>query len=623
MRAFPLPVLSTLLVLPAMQAFADVDVRVGAGAGCSTSNIQLAINGANPANGVTNILIARNVAYNAQQLDINGRNVRLIGGFADCSQILPDATKTIINGAGGSANTVITVRGATATVAFQNLEVAGGDEVTTSAGRGGGFAIAGGPHAHVAFDNVLIDNNQAGYGGGIYVDNEHSSTAADVFVEIGSNVAINGNHGAYGGGGIWCRNARVHMIGSNSFVVLNTTSAAAGVLGPGGGIRAQNCEMDIASAGAFGSVSLNTAGGAGGGLSVTGERSITRLYTQVPSRPVSINGNTAGGIGGGIDIGSSAIVTGWDLVVDGNRSYAGGGGVSIFDNDGAYVDRARLTMLGRLVGAPNDPATGGIAVLCATGLACNRVSNNIARNTDGQAMPAAALRAQADGSSGPAASTGFVEADLQGTRLTANAGESLLRLYSPSSGIPRVSLNGAVVSANAVTGTLLHNPDDPFAGQHGILGVYATTVAGNDIGGGEVIRSVGREGLLLLRSIVWQPGKRAAVSTDGQGFFADSIDYVLGNDLTGLPSSAHNLQQDPRFENAAAGNFRTQRSSPAVDVAPLEHPAWQPDFLEADNAARVVDLVSVPDAFGAQDLGAFERAFDCAQDTIFCHDFEP
>lgn len=612
-----------LLAAAAGNARADVDVRVGSGAGCSTSNIQLAINGANPANGVTNLLIARNATYAAQQLDINGRNMRLIGGFANCTQLLPDATKTIINGAGGSANTVITVRGSTSTVAFQNLEVTGGDEVTTSSGRGGGFTVAGGPHASVVFDNMLIDNNQAGYGGGIYIDNEHSSTAADVFVHIGSNVSINGNFGAYGGGGIWCRNARVHMTGNNSFVVFNSTSSAAGVLGPGGGIRAQNCEMNIASAGALGSVSFNTAGGAGGGISITGERSTMKLYTQTPSRPVSINGNTAFGVGGGIDIGSSATVTGWDLVIDGNRSYSGGGGVSVFDNDGAYADRASFTMYGRLFAAPNDPASGGVAVLCAPTLSCNRLSNNLARSAAELPMPAAAARAQAEGTLGPGSSAGFVVLDLQGTRLTGNAGESLLRLYSPSSGIPIALLNGTVISANAVSGTLLHNPDDPFAGLHGRLQLYATTIAGNDIAGGEVIRSVGRGGLRILRSIVWQPGKRTALSTDGESFYADEVDYVLGNDLAGLPASPHNLQQDPLFENAANGNFRLKRSSPAVDVAPLEHPAWQPDFLEADNGARVIDLPATPNLFGPQDLGAYERQLDCIDDTIFRNGFEP
>src|SRR5687767_8453962 len=90
-------------VLAAGLAAADVDVRVGGGGGCDTTSIQAAINGALPANGITNIKIARNIAYNAQQLDINGRNVRLIGGYADCNQVTPDATRTLLNGAGGSA----------------------------------------------------------------------------------------------------------------------------------------------------------------------------------------------------------------------------------------------------------------------------------------------------------------------------------------------------------------------------------------------------------------------------------------------------------------------------------------------------------------------------------------
>jgi hypothetical protein len=614
------PILLLFIVIGGF-ARADVDVRVGAGANCSTSNIQTAINGASAANGVTNILIARNNIYNAQQLDINGRNVRLIGGFANCSQLLPDSTKTIINGAGGGANTVVTVRGTTGTVAFQNLEITGGDEVTTSPGRGGGFAIAGGPHALVAIDNVLIDGNQAGYGGGIYVDNEHSSTAADVFVLIGSNVSINGNHGAYGGGGIWCRNARVHMIGSGSFIIFNTTSTAPAIQGPGGGIRAQNCEMDIASAGTFGSVSLNTAGGPGGGISVTGERSIVKLYAQTPSRPASINGNTAYGVGGGIDIGSSATVTGWDLVIDGNRSYSGGGAVSIFDNDGGAFDPATFTMYGSLFEAPDDPAEGGTAVLCAAELACNRLSNNLSRAEAEQPAPGAAIRASAQGGEVPSVQ-GQVDISLQGTKLLSNAGESLVRQYVGVNGRAFVNLNGALITGNTVSGALLHNPEIG-TGLFGssVLRLRASTVAGNTIGGNEVVRST--IDVFLEHSILWQPGKRVATSVDGEGFRPSWIDYLLVNDLTGLPASTHHLQQEPRFENPSGDNYRLRSDSPALDFAPTQT-LIQPDLglFEADNRPRAIDLASIANEFGPQDLGAYERQFDCTEDTIFCSGFE-
>src|SRR5678815_1398816 len=126
--------LSALLLATSAKA-AEAEVRVGSGAHCFSADIQTAINTAVPGGGITNIRIARNAVYNAQQLDINGRNVRLIGGYADCDQAAADTIRTVLNGAGGAANTVVTVRGSTQVVAVYNLEITGGDEVTSSAGK--------------------------------------------------------------------------------------------------------------------------------------------------------------------------------------------------------------------------------------------------------------------------------------------------------------------------------------------------------------------------------------------------------------------------------------------------------------------------------------------------------
>lgn len=588
---------------------ADVDLRVGAGAACFSSSIQAAINAA-PASGTTNIRIARNVAYNAQQLDINGRNVRLIGGYADCNQVDADATRTVLSGAGGGANTVVTVRGATNVVAFYNLEVTGGDEVTSNVGRGGGFTVAGGPHALVYFSNVLIHDNRAGYGGGIYIDNEATADAADVFVHLDDRVSINGNYGAYGGGGIWCRNARVHMTGSGSFVIFNTTSSATDILGPGGGIRAQNCEMNLASGGLLGSVAFNSAGGAGGGISVTGERAIVKLYTRSSNVPTSINDNTALGVGGGIDIGSSAHVTGWDAVIDGNHSEAGGGAVSVFDNDDP--PDATFAMHGTLDGAPSDPAFGGVAVLCATGLDCNRISDNQASSGSSQRDGAAVRVSAASGFSNRA----NPRALLQGTKISGNAGDTLIRLITDTVGLAEAAaiLDGALVSGNSIAGNLLYNPNENFNGSSGYFSITASTIAGNAIGGANVIRD--NASTSLRKSVVWQPGKRVLSLVSGNLQDGD-VDYLLASDLAGIPVSTHNLVVDPQFEDSASGDFHLQVGSPAIDFAPGA------GDQEGDHMPRVIDLAPVANEFGAQDLGAFERQFVCAADTIYCNGFEP
>jgi hypothetical protein len=609
-------------VLAATSAGADTEVRVGSGANCFSADIQTAINTAVPANGITNIRIARNATYDAQQLDINGRDVRLYGGYADCNQAVADSTKTVVNGAGGGANTVFTVRGSTHVVAFYNLDVTGGDEVTSSAGKAGGIAVAGGPHDLVIFDNVSIHDNQAGYGGGVFVRNEFSTDSNDVYLYMGDNVMIDSNYAAYGGGGIWCADARVVAVGSNSRISRNTTAGTVGMTvinGPGGGIRAENCQMWIGATSNLGTLTLNEAGGNGGGLSVSGERASVRFYTRSANRPSFVLSNTAGGLGGGIDVGSSAHVTGYDLVVANNIARVGGAGVSLFDNDDA--PDATLTMEGTLAGAPADPQSPeGVAVNCNAALHCNRISDNLASDIDGTRRPGAAARIDVyDTVTFPSHADPTLE--LYGTQLSGNDGESLVRtIQSGLDGYLQVLLDGALVVDNVVTGTLLQNPGGGFA-TAGRLDVRATTIAGNAIGGADVIRTV--DSYELRSSIVWQPGKRTLNVLDAGANITD-VDYLLTSDLTGIPASTHNLIADPKFEDPASGNYRLRLDSPGVDYAPqltglFDVPVG---IATADHLSRIRDLSSVPNEFGAQDVGAYERQFACANDTIFCGGFE-
>ena len=598
---------------------ADVEVRVGSGVNCATADIQTAINSAIPANGITNIRIARNVAWNAQQLDINGRNVRLYGGYADCNQAVADTTKTVLNGAGGSANTVVTVRGTTSVVAFYNLDVTGGDEVTSSAGKGGGFTIAGGPHALVFFDNVSIHDNQAGYGGGLFIRNEVSTSPDDVYVYFGDNVLIDSNYGAYGGGGIWCGDAKIVMVGSNSRISRNTTAGAVGktiINGPGGGIRAENCTMSIGATSNLGTLTSNEAGGSGGGLSLTGERAVVQMYTRSANRPPFVLSNTAGGVGGGIDIGSSARFTGYDLVVANNIARKGGAAVAVFDNDGA--PSATLILQNKLAGSPQDAQTPeGVAVNCSAALDCNRVSDNLASAVDGTLQPGAAARVGVEDSlTFPAFPVPVLR--FYGTRLEGNVGESLVRLVQGGiGGFILAEFDGALVVDNVVSGSLFHNPEVEYAR----LSFWATTIAGNAIDGADVIRTL--EGYDLRGSIVWQPGKRTLNVLDAAAS-TTYIDYLLASDLTGIPPSTHNLIADPKFEDAAAGDYHLRLGSPAIDYAPalVDYLGNPVPAFSADRLPRLKDIASVADEFGVQDLGAFERQFACAADTIYCAGFE-
>jgi hypothetical protein len=141
------------------------------------------------------------------------------------------------------------------------------------------------------------------------------------------------------------------------------------------------------------------------------------------------------------------------------------------------------------------------------------------------------------------------------------------------------------------------------------------------MGGADVIRTI--DSYELRSSIVWQPGKRALNVLDASANVTN-VDYLLANDLTGIPASTHNLIADPRFEDPGSGNYRLRLDSPGVDYAPqltglFDRPVG---LATADHLTRMRDLASVPNEFGAQDVGAYERQFACAGDTIFCGGFE-
>jgi predicted outer membrane repeat protein len=446
---------------------------------------------------------------------------------------------------------------------------------------------------------VHLHDNSADRGGGISVQgNAKDPGAVRLWLEPGT--VIDSNLAKDAGGGAFCANASVR-VWIDSRISYNYADT-------GGGIRAENCRLEVASAGLYplaAAVSYNRAAHNGGGISVSGERSVLDLYTVRPDAPTAIVANTAGGVGGGLDIGSSAKVRAFDIVIANNVAGAGGGAVSVFDNDGDTgdwqgKDAAVFEMRGVLEDAPVA------AVNCNRSLRCNRISGNAALSAEGEPQPAAALRVYS-GADALSSSWGRAEARLNGTTLVDNDGESLLRVYSPGYGSPRVDLAGTALLDNRVTGPLLHNPDsDWLSGARGELYIEDTTMAGNAIGAGYVMRIAGESGFQLGRSIVWQP-ERQMLSVIGGSVDPYAVRNVLSNDFSGVPMDDSLSSEDPAFVDPAQGNYHLRLESPAVDYAFSSVPTTQwPNENEADRRTRRVDL-TVPDRFGPRDLGAYER----------------
>jgi hypothetical protein len=271
-------------------------------------------------------------------------------------------------------------------------------------------------------------------------------------------------------------------------------------------------------------------------------------------------------------------------------------------------------MKGTLEGAPNaSPGSAlGVAVNCAAFHHCNRIVSNSAIGNGGTRRTGAAIRASAtdSGSLDEAA-----VAVLDGTELVDNSGENLVELAGDRA---LVYFSGAAMFNNNVSAELLHAPFD-----QGHLSVLWSTIAGNSIGGAATFRSSmdGGAGTLhgtqFKNSIHWQPGKRIYSVVNGT-VNSNNTDYLLSNDLTGVPPSINNLVADPHFVDGAGLDYHLRLDSPAVDY--LAPNASAPT---ADHLPRIVDLLgSGNDAFGIQDLGAYERQFACAADTVFCSGFD-
>ncbi len=601
-KTFSLP-FTALLALASGAVMADVDVRVGAGGGCATSSIQNAINGAVPANGITNILIARNATYQTDWLNITSKNVRLIGGYENCLDTTRDDVRTVIDGAGGRQDSVIKVRGTSSVVAFYNLDIVNGDALSSGGRNGGGVEIEDGPHALVYFENTWIANNRAAEGGGLWIKNEVSSNTNDVFVVIGSNTRLFGNQataqatfGTGDGGGLFCFNARVSMVsGTNTLIGSHIADNVAS--GSGGGIRAENCVMNIAARHInLGTLSGNTADANGGAISVSGGRSVINLYNTNADAPTLIDDNSARGVGGGIDIGSSARVNAYDIIISNNTSFgAGGGAVSVFDNDA--TPHATFLMKGTLGGAPNVAGSPeGVAVNCTNSRQCNRISGNNVFTPASNDRPGAAIRASAGG--GDQSDQVFVY--LEGTHINSNEGKNLIDMSGDE---VFVSLNGVSVTNN----TLYEYAFQAASNLHQ-LRVFNSTIAGNLIQGSATFRSSmdgsapsATFGTQFKRSIHWQPGKQIYSVVSGTVNGANT-DFVLSNDLGSLPTSTHNMEnQNPLFVGNGIYPYQLTLNSPAVDWVSAN--ANDPT---ADHLPRVKDLVSNSNDFGPQDLGAYE-----------------
>ena len=593
--AHPLPMsiarLAALLMLAAGAGSAHaITLTVGADGACTHASVQAAFADI-PADNLLHVVrIANNQMYGAQALSLAGRHVRVAGGHDDCGDIVPTGV-TVLSGAGGSNDSVLSITGIGNHVILEHLSIVQGDEVFDGFGGGIDFRGAG----YLTLRKTSVSNNYAGYGGGINVS--ATGGTAELHIEHESLVFFNSAQFSGGGVRLW-GDAHLFMLSNNSQIFDNE---AIGInpqngqaqYGFGGGIElVRSAQADIGSPGLgdYGAIYNNRAR-YGGGIAVMAEgsdseRAVARLFSTDPARPVRIQNNVASQAGGGIYLKPNQEVSGtsdvflcaYEFRIDGNAAQEG---AAIYaDTD----DSTGSSFLGWSYVNLNPPeAVCGVLpagpVHCAAGTVCNSIDGNVARTVDGQATTGAAVLIQEEAS-----------LDADRVQWRGNHGGQVLRLIHEGRNGYEGEVRNCLLADNVVSGHLLLADDDAD------LQLDHCTIANNTIAAAHVIEA--SDDLILRRSIIDQPNKTSA--TIGGALIAE---HVLATEIASLGAGASLVQGRPRFVDPEMGNYRQRAASRGVDFA-LPDPAITLDF---DRANRVIDLSVVPDETGPGDLGAFER----------------
>lgn len=593
---------------PAARAIAFPDgfliYRVGGGADCPYHTIQDAVDAATQHPGVDLVWIAMDQSYTDQHVVVTDQDVDIQGGFTDCEDIDPGSDVTIVNGTAG--HSVFEIEG-NSHVYMTNLQITGASMDESHSGGGiyfGGFGA-------LELSNTVVNNNQAGYGGGI--DMSPSGGHADLRLDAGTLIIE--NTALESGGGIRIEgDTRLYVLAPQTHIKLNHA-----LNGYGGGIEVLTpAHADIGSPGYNGTavVQFNDAIN-GGGIALVGTGSAdantydsVQIFTTDPLNPVQIADNTASQEGGGLYVatgsgGNSAKACVYDFRIHGNVAsdgaaiYAAGG-----DEWVSEISLNRTPLFGDSCGPDLPPVLG--AVPCAAGVPCNEVVDNISQDSGGQPTAGSAIRG--------------VEAFVVADRLImrGNHGGHAMEIQGnpdwPTAST-LVELSNCLLAANTEDNVLISTHDGGGPGSY--LHVENCTIVDNSANVTNVIYS-SLNFVEIISSIFDQLGQQVIDFSGAQGDL--TAQYVLATNVGTLAGGVGLVDGEADFVDRANGDYHLQRTSIGVDFAP------NATGSDLDRHPRTVDLIDIGNAFGATDLGAYEiqeQLVTCAtSDTIYCDGFD-
>lgn len=558
---------------------------------CTDNDIQAAINNAVCP---SIIYITNQQAYTAQHLDINNKSLTLVGTTASCGPQtceggcpIPTAPEVTISGQGHSGDSVIYIHG-NSTVTLKYLRVTGGNNVNgANPTYGGGIHFDG--TGSLSLDTSTIDNNTAGFGGGINMNGNGGFAGLALL----SNTQIIGNSAANSGGGIRITgNAYLSVLYDLTLIANNHAP-----VGYGGGINVVGpAHADIGSPGLGLGVIYGNDAKYGGGVAVTASEdgdAEAQIFTVDPLRPVRLQGNFASAKGGAIYLkpynGFSGLegarLCAGDFRIDGNGAPEGSAIYADYDTDG-LVNTGSQVQLNGTAGCMGFPPS---AQYCAAGVDCNLLADNTAINDAGSPTLGATVYIS-DGSY------------LGGDRFAMLRNEGGYALLDGR--WSRVS--NCLLAENDLTRNLVSSK---------FLEMDSCTLVANTIQSTDTLHVEGP--LTLSNTIIDQPGNLALAYSGDAGDL--HVEYVLSSDVSTLPAIEGVALGQPSYINAAAHDFHLSLNSLGLDFAP----PIVGDDRDLDNLPHDQDLPNVGNLYGVRDLGAYERQLGCAVgDTIFCDGFQ-
>ncbi len=514
------------------------------GDGCTYGNVQAAVDAA--ASGDTIRVQAKTWTGSLATVNINNKSLTIIGGY-NSTCVAKTTDKTILDG-NGTFDSIIEIYGGTArSVLLEDFELRGG---RNDADYGGGVEISGAAHV-VTLDEVFVIENSSTFGGGIHMTDNATLTLRD-----SSKVTL--NSATQDGGGIFCTDGTINVEG-NSYIGFffifvsepNTADSNDNDDGSGGGIYADNCDVNLGESG-FGGVILNSAQ-TGGGIYAINSSSIAMLTVNS-----SVSINSADSHGGGLYLASDSDIYVDHGIVASNSAGGSGGGIYAIGS-------------GTIADFDSSAA-------CTTS-SCARLTNNSADAYGGGAYVASGAHldlkvAYANGNSSGSLGS-FVYAlndatsiDLDSVMLTEGSGSNyVIRLFD-SSGGPHASLDNLTIAG--VTG---------FTASDRIFGVDDTAR------------------LDVARSIIFDNSTVGLVDGDG--------DVTIDCSILSEPfAGSDNEVADPQFLDPAASNYHISRNSPAVDqcaggyTRDIDYEARPNAILNVGTARRQLDDVVLTELDG-------------------------